>query len=56
VASNTLTTHAWKKSIFLKGNVVDDGNKGYLFLCWLLMGYLEGQMRVVFGLENWWKG
>jgi len=24
VASNTLTTHEWKKSIFLKGNVVVD--------------------------------
>ena len=24
VASNTLTTHEWSKSVFLKGNVVDE--------------------------------
>lgn len=27
VASNTLTTHEWKKSVFLKGNVVDEIRK-----------------------------
>jgi dihydrofolate reductase len=27
VASNTLTKHEWKKSVFLKGNVVDEINK-----------------------------
>jgi dihydrofolate reductase len=27
VASNTLTTHAWRKSVFLKGNVVDEIKK-----------------------------
>src|SRR5256714_354023 len=27
VASNTLTTHAWSKSVFLKGNVVDEIKK-----------------------------
>jgi dihydrofolate reductase len=27
VASNTLTTHEWKKSVFLKGNVVDEIKK-----------------------------
>jgi dihydrofolate reductase len=27
VASNTLTSHEWKKSVFLKGNVVDDIKK-----------------------------
>ena len=27
VASNTLATHAWKKSVFLKGNVVDEIKK-----------------------------
>jgi dihydrofolate reductase len=27
VASNTITTHEWKKSVFLKGNVVDEIKK-----------------------------
>ena len=27
VASNTLTTHEWRKSVFLKGNVVDEMKK-----------------------------
>ncbi|MFL5660344.1 MAG: dihydrofolate reductase family protein, partial [Ktedonobacteraceae bacterium] len=27
VASNTLTTHEWNKSVFLKGNVVDEIKK-----------------------------
>ena len=27
VASNTLTTHEWRKSVFLKGNVVDEVRK-----------------------------